>query len=347
MKVAIVAFNNIRISPYVKTYSNWLEEKGIDYDLIYLNRSGEQEQLGSCTYSIPFNPKRGKFMNFLRFGKEVKKILTKNKYGFVFVMPTFPAVILSSFLKKKYKGKYVVDIRDRTYEDNKFYFKREKCAVENSAMNVISSKGYTSFLPEAKYVFCPNISASSRTPKYKFKRREGGVISIAYVGCIARVGLYKRLIEKVLSDGRFAVDLYGSEVTPGAISEYVKELGSDRVRYHGAFKPEEKAEIVKSVDILINIYGTLGMKRAMANKLYDAMYFKKPLISEADSLMYEECEGHSFAFDIEDERVLDKLYDWYMNIDGEAFDKFADDYIERTYAELDEFYAELERAVLG
>lgn len=344
MKVAIVAFNNLRISPYVRTYADWLTMRGIEFDVIYLDRAGEKEELGDKTYPIPFNKKSHKLFNFLRFARATKKIIKKNKYDFLFVMPTFPAVLLSGFLKRKYKGRYLVDIRDRTHEGNRFYFKREKRAVQYSAMNVISSKGYKSFLPFGEYVFCPNISASQRVPQYDFQRREDGKITIAYVGCISRVSLYKRLIEKVLPDERFTLELYGSEVEEGSISEYVESLSSERIKFHGAYKPEEKGDIIKRVDMLINIYG-IKNNPAMANKLYDSMFFKKPMLSEEDSLMYSECGGYSCPFDIDDEDALDKLYSWYMSLDKEGFDSFADGYLEKAYSELDEFYSLLEEKV--
>lgn len=350
MKVAVIAFNNIRISPYVKIYTEWLQKKEIEYDLIYLDREGVVERLGaSSVYPIPFCG-GNKFFAFMRFTGAVKKILKRNKYDFLFVMPTFSAVLLSRFISKRYKGKYIVDIRDKTHEDNRFYFARERRAIENSAMNVISSKGYYSFLPKGEYVFSPNVSATSRVPEYKFTRKEDVPLSIAYVGCISRTALYKRLIEKVLKDDRFEVDLYGSEVLrPGvtSVADYVKTLGTNKVRFHGAYKPEEKAEIVKSIDILINIYGSDGMRVAMANKFYDSMYFKKPMISEAGSVMHKECGDFTFAFDIEDDAALDNLYEWYMNLDGEAYDRFADGYLEGAYADLDAFYAALEHAVFG
>ena len=53
--------------------------------------------------------------------------------------------------RKKYKGKYIVDIRDFTLENIPFYRKAEQTVVKNSYSTVISSRGYKEFLPDYDY----------------------------------------------------------------------------------------------------------------------------------------------------------------------------------------------------
>ncbi len=346
MKVAIVAFNNLRISPYVRTYSGWLTKKGIEFDVIYLDRDSEKEELGSKSYPISYNKKRHKLINFLRFARKTKKIIKKNKYDFLFVMPTFPAVLLSGFLKRKYKGRYLVDIRDYTHEKNKFFYSREKKALENSAMNVISALGFKNFLPECEYIFCPNISDAYRKENHSFSRG-AEPIRIAYVGTIAYAENCKKLIDLVLKDDRFRFDFYGGEIGSMPVTSYIKEISSDRIVAHGTYTANEKADIVKRSHILFNVYGNGStlVRYALSNKLYDGMCFKKPILVSSDTDMQKESADFGFAIDFGDKDILSKLYDWYLSIDKQSFDNYGDEYIRKTYSELDEFYSLLEERV--
>lgn len=348
MKVAIIAFNSLKYSPYVRTYSDWLDKRGVEYDLIYPDRADLRENLGSVTYRIGWNAGKSKIINFLKFRKEAIKLLKKNKYDFVFVLTTFPAVLLSGFLARHYRGRYLVDVRDYTYEHNGFYYRREKRALDFAAMRVISAPGFKNFLPEGDYVFCPNISDLYRTGLRNFKRNGGCSLTIGYVGTIAYPKKCKSLIDFIAKDERFRFEFFGNENGDMPVSAYVKELGCDRINCHGAYAPNEKAGIIEGVDLLFNVYGNESMivKYALSNKLYDAMYFKKPLLVSPDTEMLR--EGADFAFPCDfSEGMLDRLYEWYFALDGEAFDGYGSAYISKTYSELDGFYKSLEKSVMG
>ena len=112
MKVALVAFNNIWVSPYILAYSELLHKNGVECHLIYPNRLGLDEEFCGVKHEASWNPAKNKIFNFLAFAKQAKKILKKGKFDFVFVLTTFPAVLLSGFLSRHYKGKYAVDVRD-------------------------------------------------------------------------------------------------------------------------------------------------------------------------------------------------------------------------------------------
>lgn len=348
MKAAIVAFNSLKFSPYVRTYSEWLDGQGIEYDVIYPDRAALCESLGSATYRIGWNQNKNKIFNFLKFTREAKKILKKNRYDFVFVMTTFPAVLLSGFLSRHYKGRYLVDVRDYTYEDNGFYFRRERKVLKNAAMRVISAPGFKNFLPDGEYVFCPNISEQYRCGSHSFKKNTSGKLTIGYVGTIAYPTNCKKLIDSVRADDRFRFEFFGNENGAQPVGSYIKELDCDRIVSHGAYVQAEKAGIIESVDLLFNVYGNERMlvKHALSNKLYDSMYFKKPLLVSPDTEMAN--EGGDFAYSCDfSENMLDGLISWYSSLSAEEFDKYGDEYVKKTYRELDEFYKAVKKTVIG
>lgn len=349
MKAAIIAFNNVKYSPYVKTYSNYLDENNISYDVILPNRDDIPEMLGEKTYAIKWDKNKHKALNFLKFRKEALRILKKNKYDFVFVLTTMPAVLLSGYLSRKYKGKYLVDIRDYTYENVSFYFKLEKRAVENSAVNVISSPGFKKFLPKADYLLCHNVNPLYRGSDIgTFEPSQNSPITIGYVGSIAYKSQCMKLINLVEKDERFRFHLYGDEGTNHQISDYLAEHPCDRIKAFGPYKPEDKVDIMKNVDILFNAYG-YGRKLldyALSNKLYDSFYMGIPLLTSPNTSMSEEAGNYSFDIDFECDKSLDELYKWYYNIDQDAFYNYSKEYLNRVFVSQDQFYEKLKNILL-
>lgn len=350
MKVAIIAFNNIKYSPYVKTYSDYLDKNNVDYDVILPNRDNISEELGSTTYLVKWDKNKHKLLNFLKFRREALRILKKNKYDFVFVLTTMPAVLLSGYLSRRYKGRYLVDIRDYTYEGVKLFYRMEKRAVENSACNVISSLGFKNFLPKAEYSLCHNVSPLYRDGKGgSFEPKESEKITIGYVGTIAYKEQCIRLIDLVEKDSRFNFHLYGGELGNQVVSECVSAKNCERIKTFGAYNPADKVEIMKKVDILFNAYG-YGRKlldHAISNKLYDSFYMGIPLLTSPNTYMSEEAGDYSFDIDFETDNSLDGLYSWYKSIDAKEFAEYSEQYLKRVFTSQDEFYAKLDAIING
>ena len=350
MKAAIIAFNNLKYSPYIKTYSDHLEKLGIAYDVILPNRDGLSEALGETMYAIPWDKSKSKALNFLKFRHEAIRILKKNKYDFLFVLTTMPTVLLSGYLCRHYKGRYLVDVRDYTYENVAPYFFLEKRAVRHSAMNVISAPGFRKFLPKASYCLCHNVSPAYRAGKTKdFAPTEKDPIIIGYVGAIAYKEQCIRLMRLVEKDERFCFYLYGSEGGDRRVSQYAEASTCERIRAFGPYKPEEKVGIMQGVDMLFNAYGN-GNKlvdHALSNKLYDSFYMGLPLLTSPATAMSEEAGAFSFDIDLANADSLDELYDWYHQIDGKAFDEYSRSYLNQVFASQDAFYEKLNAILQG
>ena len=348
MKAAIIAFNNIKYSPYVKTYSDYLDKNNVDYDVIFPDRDGLEENLGNTTYAIKWDKSKNKFINFLKFRNAALRILKKNNYDFVFVLTTMPAVLLGGYLSRKYKGRYLVDIRDYTYEGVKPYFWLEKRAVRNSACNVISSPGFKKFLPEADYLLCHNVSPLYREGKGgDFKSDDGDKIVIGYVGSIVYKSQCLKLIKLVEKDPRFCFHLYGNEGGDSSLKDYLDSNPCDRIKMFGAYAPSEKVGIMKKINILFNAYGNgkMLLDHAISNKLYDGYYMRIPVLTSPKTLMSEELGDFSYDIDFEKDTSLDGLYEWYKNIDAEAFEKRSVEYLAKVFESQDEFYKKLHTAL--
>lgn len=348
MKVSIIAFNNLNKSPYVNIYADFCKKMGMEYEVIYPNRSGSAESVEHPLVPIFWDPAKKKMVNFLRFRREAIRHLNKASSDFVIVLTTMPAVLLSTYLSKKFRGRYLVDIRDYTYEHVKPYYLLEKLAIRHAAMNVISSPGFRKFLPEGQYRLCQNVSAAyAQGQGGAFDPKGKDTLTIGYVGTIAYKTTCMQLFHLVEQDPRFRFFLHGDEAGDDCLAKYLAAHPCDRIQMFGAYRPEEKVGIMSGVDILFNAYGN-GSKLldyALSNKLYDSFYMRIPLLTSPDTAMSEEAGPCSYDIDLERETSLDGLYDWYHRVDSAAFDAYATDYLKQVFQGQAAFYAELERVL--
>ena len=329
MKVAVLGFNNLKYSPYIKTYTDLLDRYSIEYDIIVPNRNQLNETTNGNLVYIEWDKKKNKLQNFVTFAKKTQKILKRENYDFIFILTTIPAILLSHILVKKYKRKYLVDIRDYTYDKMPIYRNFETYVLKNAHTRIISSPAFGEFLPNLEYVLCHNFSYRTLLSDQAFERRSEP-IKIGYIGSIAYIEECKRMIDLVKKDDRFCFYLYGNEVYGKIVSEYVESSGTERIKCFGGYEPAEKSQIILDTDILFNDYGNGSdlVRCALSNKLYDSFIFKKPLITSPNTIMSKLADAYSFDIDAKT-KSLDALYEWYVNINGDKMVSYMNQHLEQ------------------
>ena len=165
MKVAIIIpniFDENKI-PYINFYIESFKKYNIEYDIIYWNRNSKKiinskDNLYCFNY---YSPEQSNFIvkmySYWKFSSYVINIIKNNKYNFLTIHTIVNAFFLKRLLIKKYKNRYVFDIRD--YSPVVPFFKTLlKDLVEKSAFTVISSFGFKKWLPESdKYIIGHNV----------------------------------------------------------------------------------------------------------------------------------------------------------------------------------------------
>ena len=338
MRVCIVAFANLMVVPYIKTYTDILKNNNVEYDIVLWNRYKMEESYSGCNKIYAFNDNVGdtasfakKIIPLIKYGFYVKSVLKKNKYDCVVVLTSLIGVLIEGFLKKHYSGRYIFDIRDYSYEHIKWYYKKMESLMKNSALNVISSPGFKEFLPDYPCVIDHNCSFET-VSDIKFKRKDK-TISVAFVGNVRYPGECKKFINLIKDDSRFEFHFYGKGVDEPELKRYCIENNFENVFFHGVYMPQEKEGIIENTDILFNAYGDrLCLKHALSNKYYESMYYKKPLIVTPNTIMSNLSKGTSFDIDYS-KNTSDDIYNWYQSINVEEFDLLADDYLQNTIDE--------------
>lgn len=317
MLIGIVAASNIRYSPYIFYYTNILDSYGFEYELIYADQENVEDEFNRISFSYKWNNKVPRAIEYYFYSRKAISIIKKRKYDGLIMLTSITATYCSLFLKKYYKKGYIVDIRDFSHENIKPYYWLEKISILNSAMTIISSPKFKTFLPNFEYDVCHNINFEvNNNENKKWEKPNSDRIRIGYVGSVAYKKNCLKLINLVNNDTRFEFDIYGYEPDKSIVQDYIKLLHNDRIRYNGPYKPIEKESIINSVDILFNTYGNgcLLLDYALSNKLYDALYYKKLLLVSPNTAMEEIGGLIAYSFNYDNEKNLDNLYEWILKL---------------------------------
>ena len=334
MKILIIGFAKIKYMPYLNLYLENLNTKDNEVHLVYWNRDEEQEDLNAVQslklHEFKCNQedevaKISKVKNFLKFKKYVKSIL-KDRFDFVIVLQTVTAVLLFDILMtKRFKGKYIFDYRDCTYENIKPYKYLVGRLVENSRVTFVSSPGFLKNLPESKKIKCVH-NVLSEDLKFSqngsLNRTSSEKIRIGYWGFLREENVNLEIIKKISKDQRFELHYYGREQkTAYNLKDYVSKNQIKNVFFHGEYNPEEKYEFLKNTDIIHNIYCEDSMLTAISNKFYDGLIFETPQVCMVGSYMGGLVQKINIGVVLnpETEDFLDSLYEYCNSVDTVEF----------------------------
>lgn len=343
MKVGIFLFQNMRYAPFLLMYRNLFDSyPEVSYDIIYFNRDKSLKEIeDSHHYAIPWKGKgtlsasfSEKIISFFSYKSKAKKILKEKKYDYLIILTTFPAVLLSGYLSRRYKNKYIVDIRDYTYDNFFVYRFFERKAFNNAGLRIISSPGFTNFLPSNNYLLCHNMNdnASDSYLNYSFSPAHNRRIVISYIGTISYKQQCKELIHLVNNDTRFEFHFYGNEANGSEITNYVQSLNSDRIKFMGEFVPSDKPQIYAKSDLVFNCYGNDSalVKYAISNKFYDSALYKKPLLVSPGTSLASISRNFAYPLDLGKINDLNPLYEWYHSIDSDLYNEFSNSVIQHS-----------------
>lgn len=331
-KVCFVTLVNISAVPYLYKY---IEIMKCDYDIIYWNRDNVEEKTNaSFTYVLDHHLPKGcsklqKFTGYIKFRNHARRILKENDYDRVVLLSGNVAVLLKDILLARYKGKYIIDIRDYFMEHNKFYYNAEKKVIGNSGLAVISSEAYKRFLPEYDYVVVHNSPSISDEQIKSFREKrelwrnksEEKPITLSFIGGVRFFEQDKKVLSYFANDGRFIIRYIGSGAN--LLKEHCEKNVIKNVYLHDRFPSEQTLDFYSDTDMILNLYGsgTPLLDYALSNKLYYAATLEIPILVCPDTYMEEVAVGNGFgiAVNLPDSSEKDSIYNYYKDIDWSAF----------------------------
>lgn len=350
MKVLIMGFSKVKYMPYMNFYFDNLDKSKHEVHILYWNRDLQCEDLSKyqgCMfhefrcYQEDDVSKLSKVTSFVKYRKFAKRLLKKEKFDFIFVLHTLTGVLVADVLKKHYRGKYIFDYRDSTYEGFAPYKRIVASITRNARAAFVSSDAFRRFLPKdcaEKIYTSHNVLPDSL--KHRDEKKLYGIPSdklrIAFWGFIRHEEINKELIRRIVADSRFELHYYGREQQVALnLKAYAAGLNAENVFFHGEYTPEQRYEFVRRTDIIHNIYYDANMMLAMGNKYYDGLIFRIPQICMPGSFMGECVEKASVGLvcDPHDNDFTDRVYAYYRGLDQSAFDRSCDVELEKVMEE--------------
>jgi len=344
--VGIIYIQDIRYCPYLGRYTEPLKEAGVPFDLIWWERwetppttplpqaaDGAAEcHIFRKVSKMAQNP-LGKLGDFAAFSRYARQIIQKRKYDRLILLTTMSGMLLADLLTGKYRGKYIFDIRDYSYEKLLPYKAIEGRVVDASAMTCISSEGFLEFLPEGrKYVLADNFIDSDIKAAEGIcfrKKAPGEPIRLSYVGFVRYFQENRKILDQLIDDPRFLISYHGTGADYEKLLDYQKQHGNERLEVTGYFDFEhDKPGLCERADIINNFYPhTLEIQRlATTNKNYDGMIYRRPQLVSADTFSQKLVEqwGIGCALSIDQPDFADRLYEYYQQLNEDEFNQNAD-----------------------
>lgn len=353
-KTCIIVMCNLYLLPYLKKYTDIIK---YGYDIIYWDRHSLIE---SSTANRHFVFKKNlkencsklqKAYSYYEYYRFVKKVLKENHYEKLIVMGTNTGVLLNSILEKEYKGKYILDIRDYSFEHNKIFYYLENKVIANSFMTTISSYGYKEFLPEFNYTLVHNDIKISEEDIFKFRTKSKGKndkIIISYIGLIRFNDQNIKAIDYFKNDNRFLLRFIGKGANE--LKQYCEKNNVSNVILIDYFSPEKTLSYYYDTDIIYNLYGNGNnqVNYALSNKLYYSAKLGIPILLCPNTYIEQVANKYKIGFclDLGNPQEKDALIDYYKTINWTEFYKCCDEFVKEVIKD-NEVFKEKLRIFLG
>lgn len=264
--------------------------------------------------------------------KGIKSVINKYKEEdcLFYLLKTDMAVVYSYLTKRP----YIFEEADMTHLSfgNKwlrnYLEKRVKRIIKNSVMSVFRSEGFLKYhfgetYPDNVYVIPnrlhPNVL---KLPKVESQKKDSDGIKFAFVGGI-RYNTIFSFAETVLKHfPQHQFHFYGNFSTPAQEERFGVLKKYTNCYFHGAFKsPDDLPNIYSNIDVLLSAYDVRGInpRYAEPNKLYEAIYFDKPIIVSSNSFLADKVARLGIGYDV-DALNENKVIDLVKSIDARSLE---------------------------
>lgn len=221
-----------------------------------------------------------------------------------------------------YKAKYIYEISDILYGYQKmrkiqFLMKwLDRKVIKSSTLTIMTSEGFKHYFFGEQEL--NNIIVQPNKVSSKLKLHLGRTIlssnmqtlNFSFVGAIRyfdTVLRFAKIIGEKYPQHRF--HFWGDSNFASDFKEQCKNY--DNVLFHGAFKnPEDLETIYSQTDIVVACYENSNLNEQIAepNKMYEAMYFCRPIVVSTNTFLARQIRKHECGYAIDaydDKQIVD------------------------------------------
>ena len=323
MKLGLLLPTNIYFCPYVKIYTDVLDKNNIQYDIIYPDKRGLKEE-AAYRYTRKIDDKENKIAKLLYYwdySRFLRKTIKKEQYDKLIVFGPQVAIFLKSFLKKHYKNKFILDYRDLSIEQNFKGIYGE--LMELAALHIVSSPGFIKCLPNVcDSVLSHNLdinilkqAINDNDLSYTINNKE---INVLTIGGIRDYEQNAAIIEALGNRENFLVSFVGRGIDAPRLEEFAKKGNFKNIVFSGYYDKKDESSIINK-STMMNIFypRKLSHDTALSNRFYNSIFFRKPMITTADTIQGDYTKNYKLGLAITDTTNLAENIREYLN----TFDK--------------------------
>lgn len=313
----------------ISLYTEILQKNGVEFDIIYMDKYGEDEEFPAKRKYVYKNiisqksPKWYKVLKYFKFRRYATRILNRNNYDFVIVWNDVAIFMFADYLVRKYRNKYCLNIRDYCHQRVKWIYRRFEKVIKSSLFTTISSEGYKSFLPPYDYCIIHSLNPilfDSLRPRTNL-RKDNEPIRIGFVGYVRFFETNKTLLRLFQNDSRFELHYYGTKAN--ILKEYAEVNHINNAVFHDTFPVKDTAIYLDKIDVINNLYGneSIALTTALSIKLYHGVYAKIPILVCPNTYMEEIVNKYKlgFVFSEMSNNYKEEFYHWYKHLDFHVF----------------------------
>lgn len=325
-KILIIGFNERGVMPYLDFYINLLKENKIEFDVLEWDRRTNSDITKTSNFNtIHIKAEENKFKKiiaFFRWRLQSIRFLKENKYSMIIVLTTIPSVLLYKFLQIYYKGRYIIDIRDFTYENINFYRYIVKKVLFNSSLNIISSKGFIDFLGNENDFYLLHNVPYCINVTYPKTLKNQSKYTIGYLGILRYFDINSCICFNLRNDKHFDI-LYKGLYLDDELKKFCRDNNINNVSFENEFINSEKKKIYEKIDFINAAYGCASMltTTAVPNKLYDALIYRIPIIVSKNTYLSIIVEKYGIGISIDKKTdIKEAIYKFINNYQVKDFD---------------------------
>lgn len=323
--IALLVPANIWFCPYVRIYTNFFEEWGIPYKIIFWDKTNSEENEGFA-FSFRTTSTFSKIKGYYKFSKFIKKIVREQNFSKVIVFGSQLGIFCNRFLKNRFNKRYIFDFRDLSIEQNRLLKRVFKSLLNNSYANVISSPGFKQCLPSGyKYYLSHNVTESQilkgiYPQEYILKQNP---INILTIGGIRDFESNASIITSLANNPDIELDFVGEGPAKTSLKEFSKEKGVKNIKFRGFYKKEEEEAFVLSSTFLNIFYpDKITHATALSNRFYNSIIYRRPMIVTKGQIQGEYCEKYNLGVAVSEEgNLYQDLKNWLANTDMMTYEE--------------------------
>ncbi len=328
MKIGLLLPTNVYFCPYVKIYTDILEKNNIQYDIIYADKRDLKEE-ATYRYAHKIDDKANKVVKLLYYWNYshflIKKI-KKEHYDKLIVFGPQIGIFLKSFLRKYYRNRFILDYRDLSIEQQ---FKGTYAKLMSlSALHVVSSPGFLKCLPNVcSSVLSHNFDINILEQAIKENNLSDTIhnehINVLTIGGIRDYEQNAAIISSLGNKKDFLISFVGRGNDASRLEAFAIQENYNNVTFSGYYAKKDEPSIIQQCTLMNIFYPRkLSHDTALSNRFYNSIFFRKPMITTANTIQGEYTKNYKLGLAINDTTNLAENIKEYLNtFDKEEYEK--------------------------